>query len=181
MKRVLLAGSVLAALAVVWFLGLQLTTPDLAKEAIATPPGPSTSTSMQKSASASRPAAAGAAARPVELERLDLAQELNAPGKSIRDDLQLVDSVFAVWQTNFLKEGNPTGENVEITAALVGKNTLNVAFIAPDHPAINRSGELCDRWGTPFFFHQQSGTKMEIVSSGPDRQRGTADDAVFEP
>lgn len=115
------------------------------------------------------------------LERLDMAQDLNAPSKTIQDDLRTLDGVFLAWQSNFLKEGNPVGENGEITAALTGKNSLHLAFLAPNHPAINTKGELCDRWGTPFFFHQESGSKMKIVSAGPDRKRGTADDVVFTP
>ena len=42
-------------------------------------------------------------------------------------------------------------------------------------------GELCDRWGRPFFFHQLSGTKMEIRSAGPARQLWTDDDVVLTP
>ena len=68
-----------------------------------------------------------------------------------------------------------------ITAALTGKNPLNFQFIRRDHPAINARGELCDRWGTPFFFHALSGTRMELRSAGPDRQMYTDDDLVFTP
>jgi hypothetical protein len=108
-----------------------------------------------------------------------MAKELNAPGKTIVEDLRTLDGVFMAWQSNFLKDGNPVGTNAEITAALLGKNKLHLGFLAPDHPAINQQGELCDRWGTPFFFHQLSGTKMEILSAGPDRKRSTPDDVKF--
>ena len=118
---------------------------------------------------------------PVELERLDLAKELNDPGKTIQQDLHLLDTVFLAWQSNFLKDGNPVGENAEITAALTGTNKFHVAFLSPQHPAINARGELCDRWGSPFVFHQLSGAKMEIRSLGPDRVRGSSDDVVFTP
>jgi hypothetical protein len=43
---------------------------------------------------------------------------------------------------------------------------------------INGKGELVDYWGTPFFFHQLSGTEMEIHSAGPDKVMWTADDLV---
>lgn len=184
MKRILLAGLVLAALAALWFLALQLTTPSVPVSAVSTPRAPiASASSSTRSSDSNGPPGGGspAPAAAVPLQRLDLAKDLNAPGKTIQDDLHVIDGVFSVWQSNFLKEGNPTGENVEITAALAGKNSLHVAFIAPDHPAINAQGELCDRWHTPFFFHQQSGSKMEIRSAGPDRIRGTADDVVFTP
>jgi hypothetical protein len=116
-----------------------------------------------------------------ETNDLNLAPDLNAPGKTIMDDLKALDGVFSVWQTNFLHTGNPVGTNAEITAELTGHNGLHTAFISPKNPAINRAGELCDRWGTPFFFHQLSGTKMEILSAGPDRKRGTADDVLLTP
>ncbi|HVU34290.1 MAG TPA: hypothetical protein VHE61_12705 [Opitutaceae bacterium] len=110
-----------------------------------------------------------------------IANDLNAPGGTIRHDLDILNAVFEAWRSNFPKEGNPVGENDEITRALVGDNPVHFAFIAPDHPAINSRGELCDRWGTPFRFHQLSGTEMEIRSAGPDRKFGTKDDAEFAP
>jgi hypothetical protein len=109
-----------------------------------------------------------------------LAGGLNAPLGDIRADLRTVDQIFVAYRSA-LRSGNPVGENAEITAALCGKNKLGFAFIPPDHPAINAKGELCDRWNTPFFFHQISGEKMEIRSAGPDRALWTADDVVFTP
>jgi hypothetical protein len=41
---------------------------------------------------------------------------------------------------------------------------------------VNAAGELTDRWGTPFFFHQVSKAQMEVRSAGPDRRMWTADD-----
>ena len=110
-----------------------------------------------------------------------LADDLNAPAGTIRRDLEILNEVFAMWQTNFPHDGNPVGENAEITAALIGANPVHFAFVPKNHLAINARGELCDRWGTPFFFHQRSGTQMEIRSAGPDKKFGTADDAEFAP
>jgi hypothetical protein len=110
-----------------------------------------------------------------------IADDLNRAGGTIRRDLEILNEVFDTWQTNFPRQGNPVGENAEITAALTGGNSVHFGFIPPGHPAINRQGELCDRWGTPFRFHQLSGSQMEIRSAGADRQFGTADDAAFAP
>jgi hypothetical protein len=75
--------------------------------------------------------------------------------------------------------GNPVGTNPEITAALNGQNPRQANFINPDAGMrINGNGELVDSWGTPYFFHQLSGTEMEIHSAGPDRKMWTADDLV---
>ena len=110
-----------------------------------------------------------------------LADDLNAPGGTVRRDLDILNEVFTTWQTNFPHTGNPVGENAEITTALTGGNPARFAFIPRGHRAINARGELCDRWGTPFRFHQLSGTQMEIRSAGPDLKFGTADDAEFAP
>ena len=110
-----------------------------------------------------------------------IAEKLNAPSGTIRHDLEMLNEVFAAWQTNFPHDGNPIGENAEITAALEGQNKLRFAFISPQNPAINARGELCDRWGTPFFFHALSGTQMEIRSAGPDKKMWTADDVASSP
>jgi hypothetical protein len=120
-----------------------------------------------------------AVAPPVGGEVSHLADQLNAPEGTIRHDLEILNEVFTAWQTNFPHDGNPVGENAEITAALTGDNRFHFAFIPRNHPAINAAGELCDRWGTPFRFHQVSGTQMEIRSAGPDRKFATADDVTL--
>jgi hypothetical protein len=75
--------------------------------------------------------------------------------------------------------GNPVGTNPEITAALNGQNPRQANFINPGAGMrLNGNGELVDAWGTPYFFHQLSGTEMEIRSAGPDRKMWTADDLV---
>jgi hypothetical protein len=113
-------------------------------------------------------------------DRSHLADGLNSPAGDVRSDLRLIDQIFIAYRSA-LRSGNPTGENAEITAALTGRNRLGFAFIPANNPAINAKGELCDRWGTPYFFHQLSGEKMEIRSAGPDRRLWTADDEVLTP
>ena len=110
-----------------------------------------------------------------------LADALNAPGGTLRRDLEILDELFVAFHTNFPRLGNPVGDNAEITAALTGDNPAKFVFISPRHRALNARGELCDRWGTPFRFHALSGTQMEIRSAGPDRKFATPDDAEFAP
>ena len=77
--------------------------------------------------------------------------------------------------------GNPVGSNSEITSQLNGKNPKQADFIQSEAGMrLNANGELVDPWGTPYFFHQLSGTRMEIRSAGPDRILWTADDLVTE-
>lgn len=76
--------------------------------------------------------------------------------------------------------GNPVGSNAEITRALLGDNPKQVNFISTDSGLrVNANGEMTDAWGTPFFFHQLSGTDMEIRSAGPDKIMWTDDDLVL--
>jgi hypothetical protein len=118
---------------------------------------------------------------PIRDTDFPLALQLNAPSSNIAQDLDLMRQIFETWQSNFPREGNPFGENSDITAALMGENRLGLALIPKGHRAVNARGELCDRWGTPFRFHQLSGTHMEIRSAGPDRKFATDDDAVWTP
>lgn len=113
--------------------------------------------------------------------RSKIADALNAPTGTPADDVRIVGNVLAAFRTNFPRDGNPVGTNAEITAALTGKNPLRLAVLPADHPAINRDGELCDRWGTPFIFHAWSGKEMEIRSAGPDKKPYNADDVLLSP
>jgi hypothetical protein len=106
---------------------------------------------------------------------------LNRADSTIARDLETLTHVLDAWRSNFPHEGNPVGENTDITAALTGANRLGLVLIPKWHPAIDARGELCDRWGVPFRFHQLSGTRMELRSAGPDRKFATADDAIWHP
>ena len=72
--------------------------------------------------------------------------------------------------------GNPTGSNAEITRAFMGNNPKGMRLPAPDGSSVNGEGELCDRWGTPYFLHQVSKDRMEVRSAGPDKVMWTGDD-----
>ncbi len=137
----------------------------------------STSSPLAAADSPSRPTAAA----PFDPSDFPLAARLNAPDSTITRDLDILQQLFDAWRSNLPREGNPVGENADITAALTGDNRLGFALLPKTHPAINARGELCDRWGTPFRFHQLSGEKMEVRSAGPDRKFATEDDAVWTP
>ena len=86
---------------------------------------------------------------------------------------------IAIHQYQSMFGVNPVGENSEITEALNGGNPKQARFISEESGLrINGRGELVDSWGTPFFFHQLSGTEMEIRSAGPDRKMWTQDDLI---
>jgi hypothetical protein len=113
-------------------------------------------------------------------EPSQLAVGLNSPTQDAKADLRQINDIFMHYRSA-IHGDNPVGDNVDITAVLTGRNALGFAFIPLDCPALNADGELCDRWGTPYFFHQISGQEMGIRSAGPDRQMWTADDVDLTP
>jgi hypothetical protein len=92
----------------------------------------------------------------------------------VRTDLEEVLTAIRDFRSNL--GGNPVGTNAEITKALLGDNLKQIRIPVPTGSSLNANGELCDRWGTPYFFHQLSRDKMEVRSAGPDRQMWTSDD-----
>jgi hypothetical protein len=73
---------------------------------------------------------------------------------------------------------NPVGTNAEIMKAVMGENPKSAQLGPPEGQTLNGDGELIDRWGTPYFFHQLSKDLTEIHSAGPDRRMGSGDDIV---
>jgi len=108
-------------------------------------------------------------------DRSPLADKLNARDQAPAQDLAIVFNLFQHYRERF--GSFPAGEdNRAFVNALTGNNPRKLAFLDRNNPAINPRGELTDRWGTPFFFHQQSRDEIEIRSAGPDLEMYTADD-----
>ncbi|MBI5767662.1 MAG: hypothetical protein HZA93_07690 [Verrucomicrobia bacterium] len=174
-RRLLLPLAALLLAALVWFLWPSHNEADPSLEPAA-PAQPLARPPAQVAVPAPRDRATTA---PLEIS--DLAKDLNAPAGDLPADLRILQACLENFRSNFPRDGNPVGTNAEITAALTGRNKLRYAVIPPNHPAINRDGELCDRWGTPFFFHAESGTRMTIRSAGPDKKLHTPDDVELTP
>lgn len=88
-------------------------------------------------------------------------------------DLERITIMLRDYRT--IAGDNPIGSNAEIMQALSGDNPRQAKILPEDMP-LNSSGELVDRWGTPYFFHQLSRNSMEIRSAGADRKMWTSDD-----
>lgn len=93
---------------------------------------------------------------------------------------ELDDVSFGIRDFRTALGENPIGNNAEITKALLGNNLKQVKLPIPSGSSVNGQGELCDRWGTPYFFHQLSGKEMEIRSAGADHEMWTKDDIVVK-
>jgi hypothetical protein len=48
--------------------------------------------------------------------------------------------------------------------SVLGDNVKQARLSTPQGQHLNEKGELTDRWGTPYLFHQLSKTQMEIRS-----------------
>ena len=96
--------------------------------------------------------------------------------QTVRDAIDNLEFVFRDFATAV--GGNPVGTNAEITAALRGDNLKQLKLDLPLDSTVNAAGELCDPWGSPWFFHKLSRLKMEIRSAGKDKQLYTEDDFV---
>lgn len=175
MRRFAVAAVTVVVLLLAWWLWPHPPSP-LSRPASGTST-PSTSTRLPEATA--RTSASGGVDDAAE--SYPIAAALNAPESNISRDLDTLSQLFDAWRSNFPRDGNPVGENAEITAALAGQNPLGLVLVPRGHRAINAQGELCDRWGTPFRFHQLSGQQMEIRSAGPDRKFATPDDAVWTP
>jgi hypothetical protein len=117
---------------------------------------------------------------PQALELGDLDFRVAGPTK-IAAETVLENMRTAIRDYSSMFGGNPVGTNPEITAALNGDNPKQARLLKADAGMrINGNGELVDPWGTPFFFHQLSGTQMEIHSAGPDKTMWTSDDLVVK-
>ena len=97
--------------------------------------------------------------------------------KKFKDEMQSISFMLRDYRT--LMDGNPVGSNAEIMKAIMGGNSKHARLGPPEGQKLNENGELVDRWGTPYFFHQQSATEMEIHSAGPDKIMWTTDDIVI--
>jgi len=113
----------------------------------------------------------------VDKSSSQLIASLNRPETDAKDDVRILKKVFSHYRSAF--KYNPTGIHQEILHQFTGGNKQGVAYIPKDHPALV-NGQLHDRWGTPFYFHQISSDIMEIRSAGPDKQHWNADDITTQ-
>jgi hypothetical protein len=101
-------------------------------------------------------------------------------GKTILQDLETVSALLTNSQS-LLKDFDHyfLPDNQAITTFLRGGNREAIAWIPPDHPAVNQDGELTDRNGIALFFHRESAFKIQCRSAGNDQIMWSSDDVVY--
>lgn len=110
----------------------------------------------------------------------ETARQLHSRETTADHDLEILQSLLAFFRTSNGGANPDGGLNVEIVAALRGKNPNHFAVLPPDLPVFNAEGELLDRWGTPYWFHPISRTVVEIRTAGPDKKLWSPDDIEIE-
>ena len=119
-----------------------------------------------------RPGAAGGSGN--LMPEAELSLSLNSPDHSVFNDISIIDTLIRSYRGVY--GVNPSGDNIDITAALSGNNPNGFRYLPEGHPAVNARGELLDRWGTAWFFHSQAHDHTELRSAGPDKELFTSDD-----
>jgi hypothetical protein len=67
-------------------------------------------------------------------------------------------------------------ENKRLVAALCGDNPHKIEFLSLKKTDLNPNGELIDSWKTPLRSIFLPGSKVQVISAGPDKIFGTQDD-----
>lgn len=98
-------------------------------------------------------------------------------GSPAEDRAALADLVTNYVQASPVDRRPALGANEEFARALTDMEALGDAALPADHPAIV-NGKLVDRWGNPWFFHQESADVIEVRSAGADGRLFTADDVT---
>jgi hypothetical protein len=101
---------------------------------------------------------------------------LGSPDAGIEDDIGILEVLLDSYRRSL--GSVPAGMNDQVVAALQGENLRGLVVFPSKHAALSPKGELLDRWGTPYWFHAQSSKQMDVISAGPDKQFGTADDVA---
>lgn len=92
--------------------------------------------------------------------------------------LMQLGTVFVEYQTDY-GALPPSSENYQLAKTLSGDNPRKKAYFLPQPNQINANREYIDAWGTPLrFSFKSNGDSMDvlIISAGPDKIFGTADD-----
>jgi len=88
--------------------------------------------------------------------------------------------ILGIQQYKEFTGNYPSGNNVQISRALLGRADKKVLILAVQRTPVNDKGEILDPWGTPIQFYF-SHNEVMIRSAGPnkaweDSSNPTADD-----
>jgi hypothetical protein len=87
-----------------------------------------------------------------------------------------LDSVFLLVKK---RDTADYATNEDLALFLKGSNPHQTAFLSADSPALNKEGQVIDRWGSPIIVHPISRKLLEIRSAGPDQKPYSEDDFLW--
>lgn len=167
------AAALLVVASIVWFLQENR---DVERTHVARAKGEASPSAPEPSSRSATAAVVAPVLEPPPITVLPAATELGA-ALLRKDDpagaLQAVEQLLYFYRQGLGE--NPTGQNEDIVAAMLGENPKRAAYLPANSPAI-KDGKLLDPWGTPYWFHPVSRDRMEVRSAGPDRELFTSDD-----
>ncbi|RYD21821.1 MAG: hypothetical protein EOP88_10070 [Verrucomicrobiaceae bacterium] len=102
---------------------------------------------------------------------------LASDGNPVEDRAALADLVTNYLQSASADRRPAMGANEEIARALTDQDALGEAVLPKNHPALVE-GKLVDRWGNPWFFHQEAADVIDVRSAGADGKLFTSDDVT---
>ncbi|RYD46911.1 MAG: hypothetical protein EOP85_06480 [Verrucomicrobiaceae bacterium] len=102
---------------------------------------------------------------------------LASDGNPVEDRAALADLVTNYLQAAPSDRRPAMGTNEEIASALTDQDALGEAALPKNHPALVE-GKIVDRWGNPWFFHQEAADVIEVRSAGADGKLFTSDDVT---
>lgn len=170
-KQLLWLAAAIIVLPIAWYLGSNKNPQPAAPST-----QPTTTSSRPAGSRESNTFPSDSAAAPAAVDPAVLADDVRAVTPEDRDSVERMALMIRDYRSQLSE--NPTGNNAEITAALLGGNRKQLHLEIPEGSSLNAAKELCDVWKVPYFFHQISGSEMEIRSAGPDKKIWTPDDII---
>ena len=79
-----------------------------------------------------------------------------------------VNLILGIQQYKEFTGSYPTGNNVQVTKALLGQTEKKVLILAVRRSDLNDKGEIVDPWGTPLQFYF-SNNEVLLRSAGPNK------------
>jgi hypothetical protein len=76
--------------------------------------------------------------------------------------------ILGIQQYKEFTGSYPTGNNVQVTKALLGQTEKKVLILAVRRSDLNDKGEIVDPWGTPLQFYF-SNNEVLLRSAGPNK------------
>jgi hypothetical protein len=93
--------------------------------------------------------------------------------------MSVLGAVFAAYSEDY---GSlpPSSENYLLVQTFSGDNPHKSSYFLPKPSELNVNHEYADGWGTPLRFVFKGKDDVLIISAGPDKIFGTADDITSQ-